>query len=389
MRPQTEAELAEMIQTAQGPLRITGGGTRPIGRPVSGEPLETGGLSGISLYEPGALTLVAKAGTPLSDINSALDAEGQRLAFEPMDHRTLLGTQGTPTIGGVVAGNISGPRRIQSGACRDFMVGVRLVDGAGTIVKNGGRVMKNVTGYDLVKLMSGSWGTLGVLTEVSLKVLPKPEATATVHVPDASGLTALAAMTAAITSPFDVSGVADLPGRGVVVRVEGFEGSVRYRAQQLQDLLAAHGNPTIEWDAERNKTTWQDVRDATPLQQHSHVWRISMKPSAVYSGLLAALDQSHAADVFTDWAGGLCWIGLTPTSSDEAAQFHHMLQNAVANPEINENGGGHATLIKAPEALRQKIPVFQPQNPVLETLAKGIRAKFDPRGLLNPGIMSS
>ncbi len=171
-----------------------GGGTRSVGRPVTGDVVQTGGLSGISLYEPGALTLVVKAGTPLAEIEAALEAEGQRLPFEPMDHRGLLGTDGTPTIGGVVASNASGPRRIQVGACRDFMLGVRFVDGQGTVIKNGGRVMKNVTGYDLVKLLCGSWGTLGVLSEVSLKVLPKPGSAATLTLHGLDVAQAVAAM---------------------------------------------------------------------------------------------------------------------------------------------------------------------------------------------------
>ncbi len=158
MRPESEAELAEMLRRAEAPVVVRGGGTRGVGRPGTGEVLETGGLSGITLYEPGALTLVAGAGTPLAEIEAALAAEGQRLPFEPGDMRGLLGGEGRSTIGGVVAANASGPRRLQAGACRDSLIGVRFVDGAGVVVKNGGRVMKNVTGYDLVKLMAGSLG---------------------------------------------------------------------------------------------------------------------------------------------------------------------------------------------------------------------------------------
>jgi glycolate oxidase FAD binding subunit len=177
MTPNSEAELAQIVADAKAPLAIHGGGTRGVA--VDGDALSTANLSGIELYEPGALTIVVKAGTPVAEVDAALAIEGQRLAFEPMDHRGLLGATGTPTMGGLIAANISGPRRIQAGAARDFALGVRFVDGRGEIIKNGGRVMKNVTGYDLVKLMSGSHGTLGVLTEVSLKVLPMPETEAT------------------------------------------------------------------------------------------------------------------------------------------------------------------------------------------------------------------
>src|SRR6056297_3199427 len=195
LTPQSEAELAEIVAGADAPLRIIGGGTRPIGTPKAGEVLSTSGLSGISLYEPGALTIVAKAGTPVAEIEAALAEEGQMLAFEPMDHRTLLGTNGTPTIGGVVAGNISGPRRVSSvGACRDSLFGGAVVGGSGPHLEDGGGVMKNVTGYDLNKLMCGSWGTLGVLSEVALKVLPRPAATATLTLSDVSPDRAVPAM---------------------------------------------------------------------------------------------------------------------------------------------------------------------------------------------------
>ena len=206
MRPESEADLARMIAEAKGPLNIEGGGTR--GMDVEGETLSLSALSGVELYEPGALTLVAKAGTPVSEIEELLAGENQRLAFEPADYRGLLGTEGTPTIGGVFAGNISGSRRIQAGAARDFLLGVRFVDGAGQIVKNGGRVMKNVTGYDLVKLMSGAQGTLGVLSEVSFKVLPQAASMATVSVSGLDLPGAVRVMSAALGSPFDVTGAA-------------------------------------------------------------------------------------------------------------------------------------------------------------------------------------
>ncbi len=227
LRPRDERDLAEAVAGAKGALRIQGGGTRPIGAPVAGEVLSVSALSGIDLYEPGALTIVAKAGTPLSEIEAALDAENQRLPFEPMDHRRLLGTSGEPTIGGVVAGNVSGPRRIQAGACRDSLIGVRFVDGHGIAVKNGGRVMKNVTGYDLVKLMAGSFGTLGVLSEVSFKVLPATAATGVVKVAGLGVPEAIAAMSRALGSPFEVTGAAHLP-KGpdenplTMIRIEGF-----------------------------------------------------------------------------------------------------------------------------------------------------------------------
>ena len=207
--PASETELAEIVAGGKDPLRITGGGTRGGAR--DGAPITVAGLSGITLYEPGALTLVAKAGTPVAEAEAALAAEGQRLPFEPMDHRGLLGTDGAPTLGGMVAANVSGPRRIQAGACRDSLIGVRFVTGEGEIVKNGGRVMKNVTGYDLVKLMAGSHGTLGILTEVSLKVLPAPAASATLVIDGLNVAGAIGAMSRRARISFRSLGAAHLP----------------------------------------------------------------------------------------------------------------------------------------------------------------------------------
>jgi glycolate oxidase FAD binding subunit len=368
MTPKTEEELAQMIAGANGPLRIKGGGTRPIGR-SAGDALSTAKLSGISLYEPGALTIVAGAGTPIAEIEKTLAADNQRLAFEPMDHRALLGTKGKPTLGGMAAANVSGPRRIAVGACRDFMLGVRFVDGSGTIIKNGGRVMKNVTGYDLVKLMTGAYGTLGVLTEVSLKVLPQVETTGSVLLHGRTDTQAIAAMSAALGSPFEATGVAHSPTgeQGdplTMIRVEGFEQSVKYRAEKLRDVLKSFGEATIEIgnDADR----WTAVRDVTAFaDQPGDVWRVSVKPSDA-PALVAKMD---AKAVQYDWGGGLIWALM-----DEGRD----LRAAIGAFD------GHATLIRGDA----DVPTFQPEALALAAITAGLRAKFDPRGILNPGIMS-
>ncbi len=253
--------------------------------------LDVSGLRGIGLYVPGALTLVAGAGTPLAEVEAALAAEGQRLAFEPADWRGLLGTVGEPTLGGMVAANVSGPRRVQAGACRDALLGVRFVDGTGTVVKNGGRVMKNVTGYDLVKLMAGSWGTLGVLSEVSLKVLPAPEAAAVLVLAGLDPAAAVGAMTAALRSPYDVTGAAHGPW-GTLLRIEGFTGSVDYRAGRLAEVLAPFGEVRVERDGAAVAALWQAVRDVAPFHGgDGAVWRVSLRPSDA-AGFLAALGRS-------------------------------------------------------------------------------------------------
>ncbi|WP_205758621.1 FAD-binding protein [Qingshengfaniella alkalisoli] len=365
MRPASESELADIIRDTPDPLAIQGGGTRGIAR--EGKALTTSALTGITLYEPGALTLVVKAGTTVAEIEKTLDTEGQRLAFEPMDHRGLLGTEGTPTIGGVVAANVSGPRRIQTGACRDHLLGVRFVDGRGEIVKNGGRVMKNVTGYDLVKLMGGSFGTLGVLTEVSLKVLPKPEAVATVILSDLTIAQAVQAMSAALGSPYDVTGVAHLPeARQTIIRLEGFGNSVSYRAQKLEAALGRFGAAGIATDFAEESDRWRAVRNVDAFHgKAGDVWKISVKPTDA-PALVSRLDGTQT---LLDWGGGLVWA-LVPEGTALRARM-----DGIA---------GHATRVRGSN---DSGPVFHPQPAAVETLASGLRQQFDPQGILNPGLM--
>lgn len=380
LSPVDEIELAEIVAGASTPLAIHGGGTRPIGRNVDGEPITTARISGITLYEPGSLTVSARAGTSLAEINAALEAEGQMLAFEPMDHRRLLGTEGTPTIGGIVAANVSGPRRVQAGACRDYLLGIRFVDGVGTVIKNGGRVMKNVTGYDLTKLMAGSRGTLGILSEVSFKVLPKPETIAALHLAGLSVSSAVAAMSLALKSPFEVSGAAHVPvgpdGHPVtMLRVEGFETSVVYRSEKLRDLLAPFGAADIECRLGNDgsygtKSGWQWVRDAEIFANTSDdVWRISVKPSDAPR----LVEHLGDARLLLDWGGGLIWAGIA-SGTDMRATMKGI--------------GGHATLIRASEETKARVRVFPREDKTLAALSEGLRQKFDPKAILNPGLMN-
>mgnify|MGYP000250573296 CR=1 FL=1 len=380
MTPKTENELVDAIAGATAPLHITGGGTRDIGNPVTGDAVSTAALSGISLYEPGALTLVAQAGTPVAEIEAALAAENQRLAFEPMDHRRLLGSTGTPTIGGVVAANVSGPRRIAVGACRDHMLGVRFVDGQGAVLKNGGRVMKNVTGYDLVKLLSGSYGTLGVLSEVSLKVLPKPETSATLRLGGLDISRAVKAMSAALGSPFEVTGAAY--SGDVNIRIEGFAASVAYRMEKLKSLLSEFGDELGQFDGADSSVIWQDITDVKRFADAPAVWRISLRPSQA-ADFISGLAQPEAVDYALDWGGGLIWLATRPEAAAAGIEAIHADVQARA-----AQFGGHATLIKAPMAARAAVAVFQPENPVVSKLSQGLRARFDPRGILNAGLMA-
>ena len=376
MKISDENGLAEAIATSTGRLRITGGGTRALGNPVDGDDLSVAGLTGISLYEPGALTLVAKAGTPVDEIETLLTSEGQRLAFEPMDHRGLSGQLGPPTIGGVVAANVSGPRRIAVGACRDFLLGVRFVDGMGRVLKNGGRVMKNVTGYDLVKLMAGSFGSLGVISEVSLKVLPEPETRAVLLIEGLDDTRAIAALSAALSAPYDVTGaahvVAGLDGAPMtMIRLEGFEASVKYRAERLRDELSRFGAGQIETDPDKTAAGWAWLRDLEAFHGKSgDVWRISVKPSD--GPRVGARLQPLGAEVIYDWGGGLVWA-LVPEGSD--------VRQAVAGI------AGHARIERASAETRLRLGAFPLTGVVLDKVAADLRHKFDPRGILNPGIM--
>ncbi|MEM7178369.1 MAG: glycolate oxidase subunit GlcE [Pseudomonadota bacterium] len=378
--PTTEDELASIVADAAAgttPLEIVGGGTRrALGRPVQAEAtLSTAALTGITLYEPAALTLVVRAGTPLADVEANLAAQGQILPFEPIDHRPLLGSEGAPTIGGMVACAASGPRRIQAGACRDSMIGVRLVDGSGQVIQNGGRVMKNVTGYDLVKLMAGQYGTLGVLTEVSFKVLPGPARTISVVIDGLEDAMAVAAMAEAMGSPFDVSGAAHLNAE-TVFRVHGMADQAGYRAAQLARRLSQFG-ATRELEGEASQDLWRRIRDCDVYAGgDGAVWRLSVKPSDAAT-MVAAIREGLDAEACYDWAGGLIWLRVAD-QGDAGAQVIRA-QTAAR--------GGHATLIRASAATRAAVDVFEPEPTPLARISAGLRAKFDPRGILNPGRM--
>ena len=393
LRPASEAELAAMVADArahQTPLAIEGGGTRNgLGRPMqTAKTLSLAKLSGITLHEPAEMIMSARAGTPISVIEAALKEKGQRLAFEPMDHRALLGSVGEPTIGAVGAINAAGPRRIVVGAARDSIVGFRFVNGRGEVIKNGGRVMKNVTGLDLVKLSCGAFGTLGVLTEVTFKVLPIPETTATLVFKGLDDDAATAAMTKAIGSPFEITGAAHLPaglGRDfsrTFLRIEGFAESVAYRLGRISALLAEAGTPSELRGADGDKL-WAGIRDASFLagSNESAIWRISVKPTDGPK-LVAALGSGFAQAHFYDWGGGLVWLAVEATGDAGTARLHAALN------ELGANGtGGHARLERAPAELRATLPVFQPQAEPLMRLSAGIKASFDPGGILNPGRM--
>jgi glycolate oxidase FAD binding subunit len=389
--PHSEAEAAAMIGDAaarRSPVEIIGGGTkRAIGQPLkTAITLSSSGLSGIVAYTPSEMVMTAKAGTPLDTIKTALAANNQELAFDPLDYRGLLASTGTPTIGAVAAANLSGPRRFVIGAARDALLGVRFVNGQGEIIKNGGRVMKNVTGLDLVKLMAGSWGTLGFLTEVTFKVLPLAQTETTLvllGLDDAAGMAALAA---ALATHCEVSGAAHIPeiinasllggqlksAGATLLRLQGTAQSVAIRLAFLQQYFKAIAQLVL--DAETSGRLWRQVRDVEPFQNdHRPVWRVSMAPSDGYE-MVDVLRRHAGLAAFYDWQGGLIWLRM------EAE-----VEAGLVRKTIVACGGGHATLIRANEATRAVTPVFQPQQKAVATLTARVKAAFDPADIFNPG----
>ncbi|MGJ4857213.1 glycolate oxidase subunit GlcE [Labrys sp. La1] len=383
--PTSEAELAGIVTEAfrnKIPLAVTGGGSKAgIGRPVDASAiLETRGITGITLYEPTEMVIGARAGTSLAELTATLDARGQMLPFEPGDWRRLLGTAPTePTIGGLVGANLSGPRRIVTGACRDSLIGVRFVNGKGETVKSGGRVMKNVTGYDLTKLMAGSWGTLGILSEVIFKVLPKPEASTSLVWQGLDDNQAIELMSSGLGSPFEVSAAAHVPadlyaGTALTaLRLENFESSVAYRRDQLGRLLTRFGDHAVR-DRDDCCSFWFDIADVAPLaQQDGMIWRLSVAPSKA-AALGASLRWLGEIKLFYDWGGGLIWL-LAP----ETTEFSKAIVSAT------KAEGGHAMLIKASADFRAEAFHFGAQEGPLAALSARVKQAFDPANILNTG----
>ncbi len=393
IRPADEEEAAERVRAALGAgetLEIRGGGSRRgFGGPSRAtRAISTANIAGVTFYEPGALTIIARAGTPLADLEAALASEGQQLAFEPIDHRALFGTaDAAPTIGGAVSVGAAGPRRIQAGGARDSLIGARFVNGKGEVVAAGGRVMKNVTGYDLCKLMAGAFGVLGVLTEVAFKVGPKPEAAATLLLAGLDDAAAVEAMSAALGSPFDVTGAAHLPAAQTLdgahavtmIRLEGFADSVAYRARALGARLGRFGDVSVVDDPERVAAGWAYVRDANPFASaDGAVWRVSVKPTDGPT-LAAAVVARRPARAFYDWGGRLVWL-LTPDVEDAGAEIVR---------EETAKLGGRATLVRASEATRARVPAFPAESRGRAALAEKVRRAFDPSDLFNPGRVAS
>lgn len=397
-KPETAAQVLEVISWAvanDSPLEIQGGGSKQaIGRPLKVQStLSLAGLTGITLYEPEELILRARVGTTIEEIETILRDKNQELAFEPPDMTHLLGTRDTQsTIGGILATNLSGPRRIKSGAARDHFLGVAAISGRAEEFKSGGRVVKNVTGYDLCKGLSCSWGTLAVMTEVTLKVLPSAEKVTTLVVSGLNDAEAITAMSVAMNSSCEVSGAAHLPeiiaaqspsneisslgASATLLRLEGFGPSVESRTTQLEVLLASMGSITKFSD---DADIWQGIRDVLYFGENakSAVWRLSVPPRQGANVTAAIATEMAGAKFYFDWAGGLIWLAVPELNNASADAIRKCL----------EASGGHATLIRASKATRETTEIFEPLAEGLMGLTTKLKDNFDPSGVLNPGRM--
>ena len=390
---ESEAQLAEVIAAATGALNIVGRGTkRGFGRPMIGSRIVSlAGLAGITAYEPEELVLDAKAGTPVADITKALAESRQELAFEPPDLGPLWGAApDSGSIGGAIACNLAGPRRIKAGGARDHLLGFSAVSGRGEIFKAGGRVVKNVTGYDLCKLMAGSFGTLAVMTMLSLKVLPAPEKVRTLLLFDLSRAAAWTAMTQALASGHEVSAAAYVPaalsatldeprvGAGFSVtalRVEGPARSVQDRLAGLRKIL---GGRTEDLHTKSSSAFWRRIGDVQPFVGDARaVWRISVPPQGGLA-VAEAVEKLPGADMFFDWGGALAWVAVPDIDGASAD---------IIRASVAAAGGGHATLVRAAPATRALVPPFQPPPAPLAALERRIKEVFDPKNILNPGRM--
>jgi glycolate oxidase FAD binding subunit len=398
-------DVEQVVRSAlasEQPLEIIGHGSkRLIGQPMATNALlDLSALHAVKAYEPNELIITVEAGAPLADVLSLIDSKNQQFAFEPVNTSLLLGTPDIGTIGGMIGAGLAGPRRIKAGGARDHLLGAHAVSGFGDSFKAGGKVVKNVTGYDLCKLLAGSWGTLAVMTEVTLKVMPRPESERTLALRGLDDVAANRAMTAALGSPFDVSGAAHVPNsafragaRGglgdlgspqqavTLLRLEGITASVVHRAAALGEVLAPFGVAEFLEDA-ASAAIWSSVRDVQPFAANGTlgawpVWRI-VCPPASGGALGQALARDTGGDVFYDWGGGLIWAALPPKPDAQAALVRERV-NAV---------GGHATLLRASEQVRRHVDVFHPQQAGLAALSERVRHSFDPKNILNRGRLT-
>jgi glycolate oxidase FAD binding subunit len=397
-------DVEQVVRAAiasEQPLEIIGHGSRRlIGQPMATNAvLDLSALNAVTSYEPNELIITVQAGAPLADVKSLIDSKNQQFAFEPIDTSLLLGASNPGTIGGMIGVGLAGPRRIKAGGARDHLLGAHAVSGFGDSFKTGGRVVKNVTGYDLCKLLAGSWGTLAVMTEVTLKVMPRPESERTLVLRGLDDITANRAMTAALGSAFDVSGAAHVPNSAAraavgalaelgsaqqavtLLRLEGIAASAIHRAAALAKTLSPFGAAEIVEDA-ASAALWSSVRDVEPFAANGAlgawpVWRI-VCPPASGGALGEQLVRDTGGEAVYDWGGGLIWAALPPRPDAQAALVRARVDRV----------GGHATLLRASDEVRRSVDVFHPQPGGLASLGERVRHSFDPKNILNRGRLT-
>lgn len=378
LRPTREDELADIISDAASDgaaLMIAGGGSKAaVGAPSDARVVDLTGFAGVVDYDPSELVLTVRPGTPLAEVEALVKAHDQMLAFEPFDHGPIFGEPtGRATIGGVVAAGVAGSQRVSAGSARDHLLGFRAVSGRGEAFVAGGKVVKNVTGYDLPKLAAGSWGRLFAMTELTLKVLPRPKVVETRVIRGLDEATAVSAMALAMRSRAEVAAAAFVPGAPAdgrsltALRIQGFGPSVEARCAMLAELLAPIGS--LEAEDRDGPSVWDDLKTLRPLGSDRPLWRINIPPSA--SPAVTDALRPLGADWMLDWAGGLIWIAH---DGDPAP-----IRAAAAR------SGGHATLVRGPAAMRALVPAFHPQAPGVAALEERVRRAFDPQRVFETG----
>jgi glycolate oxidase FAD binding subunit len=409
LRPRDPEELRATVDWALNDgvaLDIEGRGSKraygPPGR--AAHVLSLAGIDGVVDYQPEELVLTVKAGTALREVEALLAQRRQMLAFEPADLGAILGgPAGEGTLAGAVMCNLAGPRRISAGAARDHFLGFQGVNGRAERFKSGSKMVKNVTGYDLSKLMAGSLGTLAALDEITVKVVPAPEKVHTLLLVGLDDAAAVAALCEAMGSPHEVSGAAHLPaglavrsgidlvarqgGAVTAIRVEGVAPSVAARLQALRAQFAPLAPAMEELHTMRSRAFWEEVRDVRLLAPGATaqsvsatlLWKVSCPPTGGAAFVAAMRRHRPEAQAMYDWSGGLVWLALAPgdAATDDAA--HAAVRAAL--PE----SGGHATLVRAPEPVRARVPVFQPAGTALAALSRRVKESFDPGGIFTPG----
>ena len=360
LEPRDTQDLIQIVGDAAASgtkLELRGGGTKAgFGAPRDSAVVSLSHISGVVDYAPAELVLTVRPGTTLADVEALVAGEGQMLAFEPWgDDRA--------TIGGTVAAGIAGSRRVTAGGARDHLLGFTAVSGRGETFVAGAKVVKNVTGYDLPKLMAGSWGRIGAMTELTLKVLPRPRQTATMVATGMSVETAYAAMACALGSNAEVSAAAHLKTGEVLLRVAGFAPSVEARRAVLPGLLSHHCALTILPEADV-AALWRRAMTGSDLAGYVR-WDVHLPPR--HAPALIGVLQPLGIDWAMDWGGGRVWVALD--RGDETVREEAMRL------------GGEARLVMAPAEMRSRVSAFQPRQAGIMALEQRVRRAFDPAGV--------